>query len=114
MPITPFRYDTWFYVDTVHESKLEFVLDDADARNGDDRCGAHVRTTYTQALYDMFEAEFAKETEIRIEESCEYGSLSFSVSVTSLELMAPTLERCRKVVDKWINKYRVNKMKYDG
>ena len=112
MSITPFRYDTWFWVNTVHNDRLEFVLAEADARKGEDRCGAHVRTTYTQALYEMLESEFAKETEIRIEESCEYGALSFSFSVTSLDLMGPALARCEKVVNKWINKYRINKMQY--
>ena len=105
-------YSAWFSVNTIHGSRLEFVLDNADTRKGEvPRNGAHVRTTYTEALWEMLKKEFEKSDTIGVEESCEYGSLMFSIKASSTIQLEKALNRCNRVTTRRINKFNINKMK---
>lgn len=109
-------YSAWFHVRTLHDTSLEFVLDAADARRGRPtriqlQPQGRTFTSYSEALWDMLNAEFKKSKEIRVPERQEYGDIAFSVEATSIPMLQAALVRCEKVVQRWVNKYRINSMK---
>lgn len=115
-PMSVSAYQAWFSPETVHELQLEFVLDDADKRNGrltrnELQPQGRTFTSYTEALHDMLEAEFKKAPNTRIRERQEYGALSYLIETNSISALQRALVRCEKVVQRWINKFHVNDMK---
>lgn len=114
--IAPMCYQVWFSVITVHGTSLEFVLDEADERARRptrlDLCPrGRTYTSYAEALWDMLEKEFKKSKGVRVVERSEYGELSFLLEAGDLPTLSKAYERCGKVVQRWLNKYRINKMK---
>lgn len=113
-------YACTFFVETRWGSRLEFVLDNSE-RTYYDRYGRHrhVKTyahgldgvSYGELLWDMLTKEFARSKTIHVPNHCAYGDLSFVVHASSPRDLEHALERCDKVVARWVNKYRVNYMK---
>jgi hypothetical protein len=114
--IEPICYQVWFSVNTVHGSMLEFVLDDADSRakrptRAKLHPSARTFTSYTEALWDMLAAEFKKAKAVRVLEKQEYGDVSFLIETDTPKTLEQAYRRSAKVVQRWINKYRINGMK---
>ncbi len=103
-------FSAWFSVETKHGSRLEFVLSDADDRNGNPRHHEHVFTTYVDHLWGMFKGEFERSKTISVREVSEYGDVMFLVQAATAAELDKALARCGVVVGRWINKYRVNHM----
>jgi hypothetical protein len=109
-------YQALFFVETVHGSQLEFVLDDADKRarrptRAELHPSALTFTSYTETLWDMLSAEFKKAQDVRVREKSEYGGVSFLLEAPTVDALQRALARCEKVVQRWVNKYRINHMK---
>lgn len=102
--IEPFEFSAWFYVNSAHDDKLEFVLDEAANRK-------NTETSYVDHLMKMMAAEFINDPEINVNESCEYGSVSLKVSAACPDMLQLAMDRCEKVVQRWLVKYRINGMK---
>lgn len=102
--IAPFEFSAWFYVNTVHDDKLEVVLENAATRSDNE-------TSYVDFLMNMMAAEFVNDKDINVSESCEYGRVSLKVSAVCPDMLQIALDRCEKVVQRWLIKYRINGMK---
>ena len=109
-----------FFVKTRWGSRLEFVLQEAeDAYFEKHHCFRHKRTyatgcdgaPYTILLWDMLKKEFSRSKTIHVPDYCAYGDISFVVSARSPQELERAVARCDKVVQRWVNKYRVNYMK---
>lgn len=90
-------YTVCFYIETVHGSDLEFVLDDTADRTGND---------YYDALAKMLRSE-----NIDCVEYGAYGSVNFSIRADTIEELSRDIAKANDVVQQWIHKYNVNKMK---
>ncbi len=110
-------FAAWFNVETVHKQRLEFVLVEAGARQGELRPTqvhpqGRVFTTYADSLFAMLCDEFkSARAGMSVTEMQEYGDLSFHVEADTPQALQRALVRCEKVAQRWINKYRVNAMK---
>lgn len=98
-------YLAWFSVVTDHGDRLEFVLDDVGDRTG---------TDYYTELENMLKAKFKSDETVRVEEIQVYYDVSFLVGANSPDELQWALRDCKDVVERWINKYRINSMKRNG
>jgi hypothetical protein len=103
--ITRETYLAWFSVNTKHGGMLEFVLDQAW-----DRKNCEV-PSYYDLLFNMLEKEFQRNKGVRPTEYSAYGSVMYCIEAQSPEQLSKALARCEKVVLRWINKYRINRMR---
>lgn len=106
-----YSFSAWITVETKHGSRLEFVLSDADDRNGNPRHCANVFTTYVDRLWDMLKKEFERSKSIEVREKQEYGDVMFYIQANTLKELQSAIIRSERVTRRWINKYRVNGMK---
>lgn len=109
-----YSFSAWITVETRHGSRLEFVLSDADDRNGNPRHHEHVFTTYADRLWDMIRKEFERSKSIRLAETSEYGDIMFCLQADTLKQLQSAIVRSERVTRRWINKYRINNMKRRG
>lgn len=103
MNITLGDWSVNFYVES-HTDVLEFVLHDAEERNG--------------LEYGEYETRLAKMLNEALEESpawiadnTSYGSLSYRLAAESEEELKAALPLCEKAVKAWLAKYNVKQMK---
>ncbi len=108
--ISTYSFGAWVAIETKHGSGLEFVLSAADDRNGNPRHHAHVFTTYTDRLWDMLKKEFKRSKSIEVREKQEYGDVMFYIQANTLKELQSAIVRSERVTQRWINKYRVNRM----
>lgn len=101
----------WICVETIHKQNLEFVLADADYRRKQGRKYWFVYTTYSDSLYAMLQKEFETSETVSIDKIQEYGDIMFHLVADDMESLNKAIPRCEKVVQRWINKYNVEKMK---
>lgn len=100
------NFSAWVTVDTLHKHNLEFVLMATEARIK--------RRNYVENLWDMLEKEFKCSQCIRLVEYGVYGDVSLRVEAFTIKQLEKALNRCEKVVKRWINKYNINSMKLDA
>lgn len=102
--ITVDRVVAWVTIE-LHGRQLEFVLSDAEDRNG------HERGYYFEKLRRMLDEEFRSNRDYELAETSAYGNLSMGFtgsSWTEHQVMLPRIER---VVSAWIKQYRIEHMK---
>jgi hypothetical protein len=109
--VSTYSFSAWVCVETKHKQRLEFVLSDADDRNGNPRHCAHVLTTYVDRLMDMIRKEFERSKSIRLTETSEYGDVMFCLQADTPKQLQSAIVRSERVTRRWINKYHVNDMK---
>jgi hypothetical protein len=98
----------WVWIETKHDSRLEFVLRDTALRSGKDEA------YYEQQLVDLVHAALRPYKDIGLAETTTYGSLSLCITVPSWkaweEIAAPIVAN---KVGVWKHRYRIDKMKED-
>ncbi len=103
--VTVDRYIMWVSID-LHGSKLEFVLSDAEDRNG------HDRGYYFEKLRVAMNDEFHSHPNYELQETSEYGHLSMAFTGWTPKQHQEMLPRIERVVQAWIKQYRIDHMKY--
>ena len=101
--ITVSDYRAMFHVETVHQQRLEFVLNGAEIRN------KKYSDFYITKLHDALDDEFKTDNTL-IAERETYGYISFVVIADTADELNKALERCSVVVQCWIDVYRINFM----
>lgn len=99
------HYVAWFNVETVHEHLLEFVLNDAEQRNGKEH--GHYSGELSKALRQAFESS---DSVWHVEEQ-GYGYISHAIAADSWPQLNEALSICEGVVIAWAQKYNVEGMK---
>lgn len=99
------------FIDTIHKSNLEFILDSAELRNKGKKKLYNKFSKYVDILWQMLERELSKNDTAKIISFCEYGDISFVIEADDLELLKQAIVISKSVIEKWINKYNIEKMK---
>lgn len=95
------------FIDTIHKSNLEFVLSNAELRNKGKKKPCN---EYIDILWRMLERELSEYT-AEVISFCKCGDISFVIEANDLELLKQAIIISGSVVEKWINKYNIEKMK---
>lgn len=93
------------FVETVHNSQIEFILRDAEDRNG------HEPDYYTDELDKMLSEAAKAFPTARFTECCTYGSYSVTLYAETLEELQQYMAVADKTIANWIAKYGINRMK---
>ncbi len=100
-------YSTKFLVDTFHEEYLEFVLNDAEERNGKSHA------YYSDALVNMIDKELKSKTfpSATLDEKSVYGYVGITVTADTSREMDEALIVCGDVIERWKTKFKIDLMK---
>lgn len=102
--VTIDRIVAWVTIE-LHGSKLEFVLSDAEDRNG------HERDYYFEQLRLAMNEEFRSHRDYELCETSAYGNLSMSFTGPDYSMHVAMLPRIERVVSAWIRQYRIDRMR---
>ena len=99
-------YTSVISVKSIHESILEFVLKNTAERNkkGDEY-------HYIDFLIDEVRKALSPLKGAWYEEDQTYGNVQFSIGAYTLPELQEAISISARIVDTWLNKYNINKMK---
>jgi len=97
--------EAWVCVETVHNSKLEFVLAKAGERQREPNW-CHVQGHYVELLSNMI-----KGAGVTLIETQEYGDVMVKIQADTVQQLEDSLVKTDDIIRKWINKYHINSMK---
>lgn len=91
-------------VNSIHDSNLEFILDNAEERANKQK------KHYTECLYEMLNKELDG-VEARLTNTWVHGHIGLIIEADTLEQLQKSIGVADKVVKKWLNGYNIERMK---